>query len=298
MHTFSTSTGPVAYDSRGTGHPIVLLPSGGHDRHDYDELRGLLPDRFTSIAVDWPGHGQSPAATAPVTELALARAVEELLESLAPAGAVVVGNSVGGNVAARLAIRRPELVKGLVIIDGGGFEGPQPLGRLFVALMSRPGFVRRIYPSFSWVYMRSRTDADRRARDSAIAVTRTDSGAQALSEIWHSFASPEHDLRSDAGRIAVPTLLIWGRRDPVISRRAGKTAQRLIPGSKLVVIDSGHQPHTTDPAAVAAALIPLADSAFANGSGAVEEEGGDRGGGFLDRSAAARSRVERALDQA
>ncbi|HEY2161908.1 MAG TPA: alpha/beta hydrolase [Solirubrobacteraceae bacterium] len=266
MPTFSTSTGPVAYDSRGTGHPIVLLPSGGHDRHDYDELRGRLPDRFATIAVDWPGHGESPAATAPVTELALAHVVEELLEALAPAGAVLVGNSVGGNVAVRLAIQRPELVKALVIIDGGGFEGPQPLGRVFVALMSRPGFLRRIYPPFSWVYMRSRTDADRRARASAIAITRTDAGVQALSEIWHSFGSPEHDLRTDAGRIAVPTLLIWGRRDPVVRPRAGKTAQKLIPGSKLVVIDSGHQPQTTDPAAVAAELIPLADSAFNNGA--------------------------------
>ena len=264
MHPFSTSTGQIAYDSRGTGHPIVLLPSGGHDQHDYDELRGLLPDRFASIGVNWPGHGQSPAPTTPVTELALTRAVEELLESFTPAGAVVVGNSVGGNVAARLAIRRPELVKGLVIIDGGGFEGSRPPARLFVALMSRPGFVRRIYPSFSWVYMRSRTAADRRARASAIAITRTDSGVQAVSEIWHSFASPEHDLRGDAGRIAVPTLVVWGRHDPVLALRAGKTAQRLIPGSRLVVIDSGHQPHTTDPAAVVVELVALADSAFAH----------------------------------
>jgi pimeloyl-ACP methyl ester carboxylesterase len=262
MDTIPTSTGPIAYDSRGTGHPIVLLPSGGHDQHDYDELRGLLPDRFASIGVDWPGHGQSPAASAPVTELALTRAVEELLEALTPAGAVLVGNSVGGNVAARLAIQRPELVKGLVIIDGGGFEGPQPLGRVFLALMSRPGFLRRIYPSFSWVYMRSRTAADHRARSSAIAITRGNPGLQALTEIWHSFASPEHDLRSSAGRIAVPTLLVWGSRDPVVRLRAGKTAEKLIPGSKLVLIDSGHQPHTTDPAAVAAELVPLADSAF------------------------------------
>ncbi len=264
MDIFSTSTGSVAYDSRGTGHPIVLLPSGGHDQRDYDELRGLLPDRFASIGVDWPGHAQSPAASAPVTELGLADVVEELLEALAPAGAVLVGNSVGGNVAARLAIRRPELVKGLVIIDGGGFEGPQPLGRVFVALMSRPGFLRRIYPSFSWVYMRSRTAADHRARSSAIAITRANPGVQAVTEIWHSFASPEHDLRGEAPKITAPTLLVWGRRDPILPPRAGKTAQKLIPGSKLVVIDSGHQPHTTDPAAVAAELIPLADSAFAD----------------------------------
>jgi pimeloyl-ACP methyl ester carboxylesterase len=263
MDTFSTTTGPVAYDARGAGHPIVLLPSAGHDHHDYDELRALLPDRFATIAVDWPGHGQSPVGSAPATELRLTRVVEELLDSLTPAGAVLVGNSVGGNVAARLAIQRPGLVKGLVIIDGGGFEGSQLLARMFVRLMGRPGFVRRIYPLFSWAYMRSRTAADHRARASAIAITRANPGLKAVTEIWSSFALPEHDLRTDAGRIAAPTLLLWGRRDPVLPPRAGKAAQKLIPNSKLVVIDSGHQPHTTDPEAVAAELIPFADSAFA-----------------------------------
>ena len=44
MDILETTTGPVAYDDRGSGHPIVLLPSGAHDHHDYDELRDLLSD--------------------------------------------------------------------------------------------------------------------------------------------------------------------------------------------------------------------------------------------------------------
>jgi Alpha/beta hydrolase family len=90
MPTMSTSAGSVAYDSRGSGDPIVLLPGGGHDHHDYDEIRELLPGRFRSIGIDWPGHGRSPAGTAPVTEPRLAQIVEELLDSLTPGGAVLV----------------------------------------------------------------------------------------------------------------------------------------------------------------------------------------------------------------
>src|ERR1700745_771060 len=131
MTTLSTSAGTVAYDSRGSGDPIVLLPSGGHDQHDYDEIRNLLPGEFRSIGVDWPGHGRSPAHTAPSTELRLAQIMEELLESLTPGGAVLAGNSVGGNVAARLAVRRPDLVRGLMIIDGGGFEDSRLAARVF-----------------------------------------------------------------------------------------------------------------------------------------------------------------------
>ncbi|MGH3247160.1 MAG: alpha/beta fold hydrolase [Trebonia sp.] len=119
MTALSTSAGTVAYDSHGSGDSVVLLPNAGHDHHDYDEVRELLPGQFCTISIDWPGQGQSSVGTAAPTELRLAQIVEELLDSLAPAGAVLVGNSVGGNVAARLAIRRPGLVKGLMIIDGG-----------------------------------------------------------------------------------------------------------------------------------------------------------------------------------
>ena len=266
MTILSTTAGTVAYDSRGSGAPVVLLPSGGHDRHDYDEIRELLPDELRTIAVDWPGHDQSPAGTASCTERQLTRIVEELLGSLTPGGAVLAGNSVGGNVATRLAISRPDLVKGLMIIDGGGFEGPGLPGRVFCALMSRRWFAHLIYPLFSRAYMRPRTAADQRARAAAIAITRQAQGVRAVTEIWHSFSLPEHDLRDQAGKITAPTVLVWGRHAPVLPLRAAETARELIPGSRLVVIDSGHLPHTTSPAAVAAELTSLANTAFGGGS--------------------------------
>ena len=154
-----------------------------------------------------------------------------------------------------------------MIIDGGGFEdsGQPRSGRVFCALMSRPGFVRRIYPLFSLAYTRPRTAADHRARASAIATTRSTAGLTAVTEIWRSFRLPEHDLRAEAGRIAAPTVVIWGRHDPVLSPRVGETARDLIAGSRLVVIDSGHLPHTTNPAAVAAEVVMVANAAFGSG---------------------------------
>jgi pimeloyl-ACP methyl ester carboxylesterase len=269
MKLLHTSTGPIAYDARGEGRAIVLLGSGAHDHHDYDELRTLLPSRFRSISLDWPGHGSSPPGDGPASAMRLADVAEELVAQLAPEGAVVVGNSVGGFAAGRLAVRRPELVKGLVVIDGGGFGGRPPHVRAFCALMAQPWFLRRIYPSFSAHYMRARSDADARARETSIATTRRDPGLRAVSELWRSFASPEHDLRADAARITAPTLLLWGRKDPVIPAKIGSKAARAIPGARLVVLDTGHVPHTTNPAAVAAELVPFADAAFAGDSAQV-----------------------------
>ncbi len=262
-----TSTGPVAYDVRGTGETIVLLPSGAHDRHDFDELRTLLDQRFRTVSLDWPAHGDSPAGSAPASAMRFADVAQELVEQLAPEGAIVLGNSVGGFSAARLAIRRPDLVRGLIIVDGGGFAGRPPHVRAFCALMSHPRFLRAIYPAFSTRYMRPRTAADLRARDTGVATTRSDPGLKAVSELWRSFASPQHDLRSEAVSISAPTLLIWGRRDPVIPLRIGRRIQRSISGSRLVVLDSGHVPHTTEPERFAAELRRFVEAVSAGQAG-------------------------------
>jgi pimeloyl-ACP methyl ester carboxylesterase len=271
-----TSTGPIAYDIQGEGHPVVLLASGGHDRRDYDELRELLPPRFQSIAPDWPAHGDSPPGDGPATETRFADITEELVAALAPDGAVVVGNSVGGHAAARLAIRRPDLVRGLVIIDGGGFEGRSLKSRLFNGLMARPSFLRAIYPSFSKRYMRPRTAADRRAREAAIATTRGDPGQRAVSELWRSFNSPSHDLLDEARTITTPTLILWGRHDPVLPVKVARQLAAAMPHATLAEFDAGHVPHTTDPAGVAAQLVPFLDTAFNVSPPIVARSSGER----------------------
>jgi pimeloyl-ACP methyl ester carboxylesterase len=263
MPMLDAPDGQIAYDERGAGETLVLLPSGAHKRSAHDELRALLGERWRTVALDWPSHGESPADGGPGSAMNLAELAEQAVQRLAPEGAVVIGNSVGGFAAARIAIRRPELVRGLVLVDAGGFSGRPPHERAFCALMARPRFLRAIYPAFSALYMRARTDADRRARERAIATTRADPGLRAVSELWRSFASPEHDLRARAPGIAAPTLVVWGKRDPVIPLRTGRRIAAAIPGAQLVVLDSGHVPHTSDPQGFAAALIAFAERVFA-----------------------------------
>lgn len=79
-----TSTGPVSYDVRGSGEPIVMLSSGAHDRHDWDELRALLPESYRTIALDWPSHGESPPGEVwgkrdPVIPLRVGRRIVSLI---------------------------------------------------------------------------------------------------------------------------------------------------------------------------------------------------------------------------
>ncbi len=53
--------------------------------------------------------------------------------------------------------------------------------------------------------------------------------------------------------------MLWGRHDPVIPLKLGRRVAELIPEARLVVFDSGHVPHTTDPAGVAAELVPFCE---------------------------------------
>lgn len=253
----SLPSGTVAYDERGDGPPVVLLPSGAHERHDFDELRARLP--FRTIAMDWPGHGESPKPTVAGSASAYADVAEQFVAHVAPDGAVVIGNSIGGFSAARLAIRRPELVHALVLIDAGGFAPANLTARAFCALMGRPRFLRTIYPRFSAQYMKAQTAADRAARERAIANTRKPATLQSLSGLWRSFVGDSHDLLDAAPAIRAPTLVVWGRRDPVLPIAAGRRAAELIPGATILELDCGHSPHTSHPDAVARAVSTLLD---------------------------------------
>jgi len=265
MPTVATRAGPLAYDEIGDGPPVVLLASGAHDRHDWDGVRPALAERYRTIAIDWPGHGESPVPPPPwkATAPGFADAIEDAIASLALAPAAFIGNSVGGYASARLAIARPGAVRALVLVDSGGF-GPRHLGtRLFCSLMGRPGFVRRFYPRFSSWYMRASTDEDRRIQAVAAATATGIQGSRVTAGLWRSFATPEHDLRSRAAAIRAPTLVVWGAKDPVIPLEVGRRIAGMIPGARLVTLDAGHVPYSTRPEGFLSAVLPFLAAAMA-----------------------------------
>jgi pimeloyl-ACP methyl ester carboxylesterase len=259
MPTVPTRAGRLAFDELGAGPGLLLLSAAAHDRHDWDGVRPALAERFRTIALDWPGHGDSPMPPAPwhASAAMFADAVEDIVDALDLAPVAVVGNSVGGFAAARLAIRRPQVVSALVLVDSGGFDGPTLRSRAFCAAMSRPWFLRAIYPWFAARYLHARDGAAVRIRDAAVAAARRPGTTEILNGLWRSFSGPEHDLRADAGGISAPTLLVWGVHDPVVPPRLGRRAAAAIPGARLIVLDAGHVPFADRPEAFLAAVLPF-----------------------------------------
>ncbi|MBJ7519247.1 MAG: alpha/beta hydrolase [Solirubrobacteraceae bacterium] len=256
MTDVQTRGGVVSCRERGIGLPVVLLPAAGHTGSDYDAIVPGLSRRYhRTIAVDWPGHGASPAPTAgTATAAGFADAAEDVVQALAPEGAVVIGNSVGGFAAARLAIRRPDLVRALVLVNTAGFVARTPKVRVACATLGRPSVLRRVYPRFAANYMRAARDEDRRVLRDTVAGMRDPVRVQTVASVWRSFTRDESDLRADVRGITAPTLVVWGARDPNIPVAAGRALAAALPGGRMLELDCGHVPFASAPEAFGGAL--------------------------------------------
>jgi pimeloyl-ACP methyl ester carboxylesterase len=253
-----TREGQVAYTDTGEGPVVVLLHATLHDRRDFDAIVSTLRRDHRVIALDWPGHGDSPAPTPTYlpTAASFADVLVDLVAALDVPAAAFVANSVGGFAAARLAITHPQRVSRLVLVNMGGFIG-SPVTNLYCRILGTPAILKPILPRFIRSYMKATSDTDYAVQERALARAKTREGVALEAALWRSFATPDYDLRPHADRIAAPTLIIWGSKDTAIPLRFGRAAAAAIPGSRLEVLPTGHVPFSSDPAGFLALAAPF-----------------------------------------
>lgn len=107
-------------DSRGEGVPVVFVHGFSNDRCVWDELARALPERFRPICYDLRGHGDSGwSVDCRYHPLDHARDLGEIFDALALERAVLIGHSMGGNIATLFASRRVARVRAAVLVDTG-----------------------------------------------------------------------------------------------------------------------------------------------------------------------------------
>lgn len=113
------TNGAVWYDERGQGEPLVLLHGGAVDSRFFDRNVPALADRFRLITTDLWGHGRTADREGGFSLESFATDVGELIERVAGGPVHLLGHSIGAAVALTVALRRPDLVRRLVLASGG-----------------------------------------------------------------------------------------------------------------------------------------------------------------------------------
>lgn len=265
LRTIDLTTGPVSYSDDGTGPVVVLLHATLHDRTDYDDVVAALAPTNRVIALDWPGHGESPSPIPPLRESAVlyGEVLEEFVIALGLQRVVVVGNSVGGYAACNLALSHPERVAGLVIVQGSGFAPTTPVVRTFCRLLGQPWAVRMTFRHSVPRYMQPRSAHDEMLVDKVVSRSQTREGSRTAANLWASFNDPRHDLRQRAAAITAPTLITWGMLDQSLKVEWGRSIHTAIPHSTWVEMETGHVPFTSDPAQWLSIVRPFISRAHA-----------------------------------
>jgi pimeloyl-ACP methyl ester carboxylesterase len=265
----------VFYRSAGSGPVLVLVHGITSTSATWANVLPYLAERFTIIAPDLLGHGESAKPRGDYSLGAYASGIRDLLIALGHERATFVGHSLGGGVAMQLAYQFPEHCERLVLVSSGG------LGRDITALLraaSLPGSElvlpllvnervlgagRAVGRLLGRIGLRVHTDVGEVLRGHASL-----SDGEARSAFLHTLRTivdPGGQRVDASDRLylaqAIPFLLVWGERDPIIPVEHARAAHRLVPGSRLEVFpDAGHFPHLDDPLRFVRLLIDFIET--------------------------------------
>jgi pimeloyl-[acyl-carrier protein] methyl ester esterase len=264
MPSLAAESGTLHHEDAGTGAPVVLVHGWSLSSAVFaDELAQLARER-RAIAPDLRGHGRSSAPARPFGLADLARDLAALFEALRLERAVLLGWSLGAQVALAAApLVRPRLA-GLVLVAGTprfteaeGWPNGLP-ARAVEGLAAR---VRRDAPRavarfFEGMFAEGELDEAGRARAEAARVAVPPADPAAL--LCGLDVLAREDLRPALPALDLPVLLVHGERDAVCPPAASRALAAAIPGARLAIVPgAGHAPFLSRPGPFRDALRPF-----------------------------------------
>jgi pimeloyl-ACP methyl ester carboxylesterase len=254
----------VHVEQAGSGEPVVLLHGFGASTYSWRKVMPALAERYRVVAIDLNGFGytQRPRSRASYTREGQAKLVMETMDALGIARAHIVGHSYGGGITLYLASRHPERFLSMVLVDSSAptyandrrsrAAALRPLDVLYVrAVALRPGAIRKALLRSFW-------------DDSKVTpeLVRAYAGRVAVEGVGYAFygltapAPPGPPVELE--KIEIPTLVVWGAHDELISPESGRRAAARLPHSAFVLIDDcGHLPMEEQPEALLQAILPF-----------------------------------------
>lgn len=187
------------YEIHGAGTPLLLLHGGLGSIEMFGDNLAALAATHKVIAVDLQGHGRTPLGDRPIDMVAIGEDMAGVLDAVGEPKADVVGYSFGGGIALRLALAHPEKVRRLVAVSCG---------------FSRDGFYPEMLPMQAAVGAQMAPMMEQTPMYQTYkAVAPVPGDFPRLLDAMGELMRRPYDWREDLGRLAVPTLLVFGDSD-------------------------------------------------------------------------------------
>jgi pimeloyl-ACP methyl ester carboxylesterase len=264
----------VIYRIAGDGPPVVLIHGMVNSSKHWEQVALALADRYTVVAPDLLGHGDSAAVRGDYSLGAHACSIRDLLTTIGIDRATVVGHSLGGGIAMQFFYQFPQRVERLALISSGGLGhevSPMLRGaalpgaaagiwlvanRRVRAALDRAGERMRVRGSRKGVYLQAIARAMRPLQEAA--------ARRAFVQTLRSVIDVRGQHVSAVDRLyllgELPTLIVWGERDNTIPMAHGLAAHEQIPNSRFVSLPrAAHFPNLEDPEGLADALLDWLD---------------------------------------
>ena len=260
----------MIYRTAGSGPPVVLIHGMVNSSLHWEVVASRLADRYTVIAPDLIGHGDSATPRGDYSLGAHAASIRDLLAALGIDRASIVGHSLGGGVAMQFFYQFPQRTERLALVSSGG------LGR-DVSPMLRgaaiPGASALLWLAAHPRVLSAVSEAGERLRQRGLARgVYLQAIARALGPLEQPGARKaflgtlrsvidvhgQHVSARDRLYLltSFPTLIVWGGRDHTIPVSHGREAHEAIPGSRFETLPgAAHFPHLEDPEGLAAVLV-------------------------------------------
>lgn len=253
-----------AFRIAGSGPALLLIHGVGDNSTTWNAVHAKLAQRFTVIAPDLLGHGESDKPRADYSLASFANGMRDLLAVLGIDRVTLVGHSLGGGIAAQFAYQYPHMVERLVLVGAGGVTkdvtpalrlAAMPMGAESLAALRLPGAVPAL--KVAGRAAKSLLGSTKHGRDlaSGIDLLARLADPKALS----AFARTVRGVVDGRGQFvtmldraylmpSIPKLIIWGEDDMVIPVSHARMAHEAMPGSRLEIFEnSGHMPFQDHP---------------------------------------------------
>ena len=213
----------------GEGNPLIFLHGWGNDSSFFDTLAGFLADSRECHLIDLPGFGKSKKPDSVWGTKDYARCIVDYLKSHNIEHADILGHSVGGRIALRIAVYFPEYLNDLILISSAGIKSKKFIfKRLKIYLLKK---IAKIFKFMDRIigkdFFKSKYSSKFASRDYL--------NAGDLKSIFIKIVN--EDQESELKDVKAKTLLIWGDKDTETPVDMGETFSKKIKNSELVVLN-------------------------------------------------------------